>query len=75
MAHETGEFSKSFFSNFIHCLLSIFISDKFNMSLAINFEIAPSTAKPVLTVFKGRMFSLLSKSMSQIFSLFSMTFA
>ena len=43
------------------------------MSMAINFEMVPSTSKPILTVFNGRMFSLLSKSMSQFFLLFSMT--
>ena len=54
----------------IHFFLNVFI---FDMSLDINFEIVPSAAKPILTVFNDRMFSLLSKSMSQIFLLFSMT--
>ena len=45
------------------------------MSLAINFEMVPSAAKPIVTVFNGRMFSLLSKSMSEIFLLFSMAYA
>ena len=43
------------------------------MSLAINLEMVPSATKPILTVFNGRMFSMLSKSMLQILLLFSMT--
>ena len=45
------------------------------MPLAINFEMVHSASKPILTVFNGRVFSLLPKSMSQIFLLFSMTSA
>ena len=43
------------------------------MSLLINFEMVPSAAKPMLTAFNGRMFSLLSKSMPQMFLNFSVT--
>ena len=46
-------------------------SDKFKMPLLIKFEMVPSAAKPMLTAFNGRMFSLLSKSMSQMFLIFS----
>ena len=60
---------------FMHSLLNVFPSDKFNVSLAINFEMVPSATKPPLAVFNSRMFSLLSKSMSQIFLLFLMTSA
>ena len=78
-AHEIGDFSKSFFKvntkNFIHSLLNVFTSDKFNISLAVNFEMVPSTSKPILTVFNGRIFFLLSKSMTQIVLLFSMASA
>ena len=48
-------------------------SDKFKMSLLINFEMVPSAPKPMLTAFNGRMFSLLSKSMPQMFLIFSVT--
>lgn len=52
-----------------------FIQINLKMSLDNNQEMVPSAAKPMLIAFNSRMFSLWSKSMSQIFLLFLMTFA